>query len=103
MGIKGYLLIKDSAEVNEKIAWDRIKNLENIDGVTYSENLIGEYDYLIFLEVHKEGETLEAIAKKVKESFDFKEVKLLKINNHFLKHREIMEMEILNNIIPNKK
>lgn len=103
MGIRGYLLIKDSEEVDEKVAWERIKNLESIAGVNYSENTLGEYDYLVFLEVPREGDTLESITDRIRSSFNFKDVKLLKTNNHFLKHREIMEMDILKRIITNKK
>ena len=102
MGQRGYLLLKaDLSYLDEKAAdeqiWDLIQSIEKIRGIEYVANTVGTYDFVATVDSQ---ETIESVAEDVKNIIPdwIKEVTPLTENNLFKKHRELKDLEILDNM-----
>jgi len=97
MGMRGYILGKLEKTPEEKELWELTKSLESIPEVTFAENVIGAYDFVILVEVNPYNtiRTFENVVDEINKKGIFKEVISLKENDIFIKHKEILDLKIL--------
>jgi len=102
MGKRGYLLLKADLSIlnensmNDQI-WNLIQSIENIDGVEYVTNTVGEYDFIVSVDTQESIESVSKQTEKIVPEW-IKEIITLTENNFFNKHRELKDLEIFNNI-----
>jgi len=100
MGIRGYLILKLKEQADSNRLWD-LKNLyESIEGVEYASNVIGPYDFVVSLDLPFSNKklTIERVLEKIKQTKTCDKILSLKINNVFVKHQELKDLKILNEL-----
>ena len=95
MGVRGYIIIKLSERLNNDDLWELTKRYESIDGIEFSDNVVGNYDFVLTIDTKKR---IEEVLDKVKKTAKVDKAISLTTNNIFKKHREIKDLKILDNI-----
>ena len=95
MGARGYVLVKLKKPMSEDELWELIKQFESIDDVEFAAHVIGPYDFVLTIDTKN---SLESVIKKIDSHGVSKKVEALKIDNIFVKHREIKDLKILDDI-----
>ena len=91
--MQGYLILKLKDALTERELWDLVKLYEGIEGVDFCSHVIGPYDFV--LTVRSKEESLDTITGKVERTATCEEILSLKVNDSFMKHRELKDLKIL--------
>lgn len=91
--MQGYLILKLKDALTEKELWELVKLYEGIEGVDFCSHVIGPYDFV--LTVRSKEESLDTITGKVERTATCEEILSLKVNDSFMKHRELKDLKIL--------
>ena len=95
MGIRGYVIAALKKPMGEDEMWALTKELESLEEVEFAARVIGPYDFVITIDTKQ---SLESAAKRIDDSGAFDSVVLLKIDDIFVKHREIKDLKILDEL-----
>jgi transcriptional regulator of NAD metabolism len=95
MGIRGYVIAKLKDSMNENELWELTKKLESLDDVEFAARVIGRYDFVLTIDTQ---ETFAAAVERIEKSGAFEDTVALKIDDIFVKHREIKDMAILKDL-----
>ena len=95
MGARGYVLVKLKKPMKEDKLWELVKQFESIDDVEFAARVIGPYDFVLTIDAKT---SLETVKKKIDSHGVSKKLEALKIDNIFVKHREIKDLKILDDI-----
>ena len=91
--MQGYLILKLKDALTERELWELVKLYEGIEGVDFCSHVIGPYDFV--LTVRSKEESLDTITGKVERTATCEEILSLKVNDSFMKHRELKDLKIL--------
>ena len=95
MGARGYVLMKLKKSMSEDELWELIKEFESIDAVEFAARVIGPYDFVLTIDTKT---SLETVINWINSHGVSKKLVSLKIDNIFVKHREIKDLKILDDI-----
>ena len=95
MGARGYILVKLKKTMSEDELWELIKQFESIEDVEFAARVIGPYDFVLTIDTKT---SIETVIKKIETHVVSKKLESLKIDNIFVKHREIKDLKILDEI-----
>jgi len=96
MGMRGYIIGKLEKISEEKELWEITKSLESIPEVTFAENITGVYDFILTVDINPSSRsTFENVVDEIKKRGIFKEIISLKENDILIKHREMLDLKIL--------
>ena len=93
--MQGYLILKLRSEPPEGELWELVKLYEEIDGVDFCSHVVGPYDFVLTVDTR---ESIESVAGKVEETGTCSNILSLKVNNSFVKHRELKDLQILEDL-----
>lgn len=91
--MQGYLILKLKGSPSERELWELVKLYEGIEGVDFCSHVIGPYDFV--LTVRSKEQSLDTITGKVERTATCEEILSLKVNDSFMKHRELKDLKIL--------
>jgi len=95
MGARGYVLLKLKETASEDELWNLVKQFETIEDVEFAARVIGSYDFVLTIDTKS---SLETVKQKIDSQGVYKKIESLKIDNVFVKHREIKDLKILDNL-----
>ena len=95
MGARGYVLVKLKKPMSEDELWELVKQFESIDDVEFAARVIGPYDFVLTIDSKT---SLDTVKKKIEDQGISNKLESLKIDNVFVKHREIKDLKILDDI-----
>jgi transcriptional regulator of NAD metabolism len=95
MGARGYVLVKVKNPLTEDELWSLVKQFETIDDVEFAARVIGPYDFVLTIDTKT---SLDAVKNKLEGQGVFEKLESLKIDNIFVKHREIKDLKILDDL-----
>jgi DNA-binding Lrp family transcriptional regulator len=95
MGIRGYVIAKLKEAMSEEALWELTKKLESLDDVEFASRVIGQYDFVLTVDTK---DSFESAVKHIEETADLESAVSLKIDDIFVKHREIKDLNILKNL-----
>jgi hypothetical protein len=93
--VQGYLLIKLDREPSDAELWDLVKRYEGVEGVDYCARVIGVYDFVITVDTKR---SLDSVAREIEETGTCAGVLSLKVHDTFVKHRELKDLKILEDL-----
>ena len=93
--MQGYLLLKLNRERSEPELWDLVKRYEAVEGVDFCAHVIGTFDFVLTVDTKR---SLDGVAREIEETGTCSEVLSLKVNNSFVKHRELKDLKILEDL-----
>jgi hypothetical protein len=93
--LQGYILLKLNRELSETELWDLVKRYEAVEGVDFCAHVIGSYDFVLTVDTKR---SLDGVARVIGETGTCTEVLSLKVNNSFVKHRELKDLKILEDL-----
>jgi hypothetical protein len=79
-------------ELTETELWNLVKRYEAVEGVDFCAHVIGTYDFVLAVDTKR---SIESVAGEIEETGTCSEVLSLKVNNSFVKHRELKDLKIL--------
>lgn len=91
MGIRGYVIAKLKESMSENDLWELTKKFESLNDVEFAARVIGRYDFVLTIDTQ---ETFEAALQRIEKFGAFEDTVSLKIDDIFVKHREIKDLEI---------
>jgi len=95
MGIRGYVIATLKEPMGEDELWELTKKLESMDDVEFAARVIGPYDFVLTVDTKQ---SLEAVVQRIETTGVFDSVVSLKIDDIFVKHREIKDLRIFNDL-----
>jgi len=95
MGKRGYIVVKINEKLNDDELWDITKKYESINGVEFSDNVVGNYDFVLTIDTEKR---IEEVLDEIKNIAKIDQAISLTTNNIFKKHREMKDLKILDDI-----
>ncbi|UCB46950.1 MAG: hypothetical protein JSV25_05910 [Spirochaetota bacterium] len=95
MGARGYILVKLKKPMSEDELWEQVKLFESIDDVEFAARVIGLYDFVLTIDSKT---SLDTVKKKIEDQGISNKLESLKIDNVFVKHREIKDLKILDDM-----
>jgi len=93
--MRSYILLKTGGTLTEEQLFELAKQYESIEGVEFASHVIGAYDYVLTIDAK---ESIEAVAQAVRETDTCAEILALKTNDVFIKHREMKDLKILDEL-----
>jgi len=100
MGARGYLILKVKDSADPDRLWE-LKNLyESFEGVELASHVVGPYDFVISIDLpyQKKKLSIESVVEKIKQTETCEDVISLKIHNVFVKHQEMKNLKILDQL-----
>jgi transcriptional regulator of NAD metabolism len=95
MGARGYILVKLKSPLSEDELWGLVKQFESMDDVEFAARVIGPYDFVLTIDTKS---SLDAVKKQIDSQGEYKKLESLKIDNIFIKHREIKDLKIFDDL-----
>jgi hypothetical protein len=83
MGLRAYLLIDVSEEIEQREFINELRQLEDMPGVDFVDPIIGACDLVIMVDAPV---TVESIARKIQEKSWVKKIEILRIVSIFERH-----------------
>ncbi|KPJ86906.1 MAG: hypothetical protein AMS17_10455 [Spirochaetes bacterium DG_61] len=100
MGARGYLILKLKDTADPEQLWELKTLYESIEGVEYASHVIGPYDFVVSVDLPYLNKKLsiESVMEEIRKTETCEKLISLKINNVFIKHQEIKDLKILDQL-----
>jgi hypothetical protein len=95
MSVQGFILVKLTDPSDEGGLWELARRYESVDGIDRAARVIGPYDFVLTVDTTR---TFEQVQARI-DGEQAGEVLGLKTSDTFVRHREMQDLKLLEELI----